>query len=282
MEVKEEPKLSSASEHNKRNRSRRRRGSEHSSHAHAPALESFRGEHEDLRGWVYTYDTSARAYQYTKTTEAITKWVKRNLKWSSDITSAINKLTAPNPEEWSPKSRKPKEGEDQALVDKILNEEIKLFMLRKQAYIDNKCNVFTVVLGQCDEPLKAKLEGQEDWEDIFSQDNLVELMKSIKKWLINQQGSKSPMTTMAVALETLIRVKQGRFESLTEYRRKFVAASDVLKHIGVEVNFPDMVKQRLKKSKDNSEEEVKKAKENMQKKINQLKEFLAQFGYKSP
>lgn len=37
---------------------------------------TFRGEHKDLQGYIYTYDTTARPNQYDQTTDRIGQWVK--------------------------------------------------------------------------------------------------------------------------------------------------------------------------------------------------------------
>lgn len=129
---------------------------------------------------MYTFDIAARAYLYTKTTEAIANWVMRNLKFPIDIWSSVKMLVSPEKAEWRLKSTKPKEGEDKDMNEKILPDEIKKYMLRVRKYKDNKGNVFTVVMGQCNELLKAKLAGQDDWDRIFTNNDLVELMKSIE------------------------------------------------------------------------------------------------------
>ena len=178
MEHKQEPKIEDASDRKPRNRSRRQRrnGGEHSSHAHAPAPQAFRGAHKDLQGQVYTYDTIARAYQYAKTTEKISEWAAQNFQFSEDIEDAIEDLAAPEESEWAPSKNPAKEGEDKGLKDKIENEKVKEYMLRLRTYKDNKRTLFSIILGQCDDALKAKLDGQPDWATIRKEKDFVELL----------------------------------------------------------------------------------------------------------
>lgn len=60
------------------------------------------------------------------------------------------------------------------------DEEVKQYMRRTQAYNENRENVFTLVLGQCFDVMQAKLEGQPDWAEIFEDQNLVKLLRSVK------------------------------------------------------------------------------------------------------
>lgn len=195
-----------------------------------PAPDSFRGKHKELQGHVYTYDNAARAYQYSKTTDAITEWVKMNLKFPMDIWRAMTTLEDPKTDEWKPKAPASK---DDRVEEEIFKEEIKQYMKRKSEYDNNRCNVFTVVYGQCDEPLQAKLRGQEDWTDIFESHDLVKLMKSVKAWMINQEGSRCPVAATDASIAALYKIRQNRYESLTEYKKRFVAATEVLEHTKV-------------------------------------------------
>lgn len=73
--------------------------------------------------------------------------------------------------------------------------------MRKLAYELNKCIVFEIILEQCTAPLQAKLCGLHNRQTIFSNKDLVELLKSVKIWMLNQQGSRCPVsvTTMSIA-----------------------------------------------------------------------------------
>lgn len=191
---------------------------------------TFQGDHEELQGFVYTYDTLARANQFDKTTEKVGQWVKKNLSFNMDIFNSIKNLEEPDTEKWKPKV--PEEGS----ADKAyFAEEVKEFMLRRRTYNNNRSNVYTVVLGQCSEPLKAKLEAQDDWETINNEHDLVKLLKSIKVWMLNQQSTKNPVVAAYGSIIAMTRVRQGRYESLIEYRKRFVAAAQVLDHIEIDM-----------------------------------------------
>lgn len=70
--------------------------------------------------------------------------------------------------------------------------------------------MFSIVLGQCSETMKTKLEGQDDWEYIEDERNLVSLLKNIKVWMLNQQETKSPPMSTVNSIMAMFRVRRGR------------------------------------------------------------------------
>lgn len=196
-----------------------------------PATETFCGKHKDLQGWVYTYDTAARAYQYAKTTEAITEWVKLNMRYPMDIWGLMTTLKEPDQNEWLPKQ--PTNIEDEETRKLVFSGEIKKYMKRKEEFENNRCNVFSIVLGQCSDSLQSKLKGQDGWEAMYEENDLQKLMKSVKVWMLNTEGSRCPTAAADAALAALYRLRQNRYESLDEYRKRFTAATEVLEHIDV-------------------------------------------------
>lgn len=196
-----------------------------------PTAEVFRGKHKDLQGSVYTYDSSARAYQYNKTTDAIAEWVKLNLKFPMDVWRVLTTLKDPDKKAWIPKT--PTDDMDPEIKQMVMAESVKKYTKRLAEYEGNCCSVFTIVFGQCGDTLQAKLRGQEDWENTFEENNLLKLMKNIQTWMLNQEGSKCPSAAADAAMAALYRIRQNRHETLTEYRKRFRAATEVLEHMEV-------------------------------------------------
>lgn len=194
----------------------------------------FRGDHKDLQGHVYTYDSAARANQYEKTTKKITEWAERELPFVQDIWGAMSELEEPNKDAWKPTG--PAANATMTKVEEMeLNEEFKEYVLRKRTYENNKFKLYSIVLGQCSEAMKAKLEGQDDWEEMNSKHDLITLLKSIKVWMLNQQADRNPVLSTYSAVAAVFKLKQQRHEELSEFRKRFTAAVDVLKHIGVDL-----------------------------------------------
>lgn len=195
--------------------------------------EAFRGKHKDLAGWVYVYDSAARSYQYTKTTEAIADWVQVNMRNPTDIRNLIMKLESPDQKKWIPK--KPVEIEDEETRQMIFSGEIKKYLKRKDDFENNKSNLFGIVIGQCNESMMSKLKSQDGWQDIEHENDLLKLMKRIKVWMLNTEGSRSPTASAYSAMQALFKLRQNRYESLEEYRKRFTAATEVLEHVDIQI-----------------------------------------------
>ena len=66
-------------------------------------------------------------------------------------------------------------------VDKdVYREDIKSYAKEKHALTKNAKNLYSLVLGQCTDSLRAKMKGKEDWKNIDKKRNSVELLEMIK------------------------------------------------------------------------------------------------------
>lgn len=64
--------------------------------------------------------------------------------------------------------------------------------------------------------------------------DLVGLLKVLKSILHNQlQNESYAGMTVYEYIRTLFRVRQARHKGITDYRKRFTAASEVLDHVGV-------------------------------------------------
>lgn len=64
-------------------------------------------------------------------------------------------------------------------------------MLCKRTYHKKRSQFYSALLGQCSDAMKGKLEDQDDWETIQNEHNLVNVLKSIKVWMLSQQTVKA-------------------------------------------------------------------------------------------
>lgn len=193
---------------------------------------AFRGEHKDLHGFIYDYDTTARPNQYEKTTERIGQWAKQNLDHSLDIWNAIRNLEAPDMAAWNPPT--PKAGD--VVAQARFNEKIKNVIKREEKYENNRTVVYSIVFGQCSATMKAQLESQDDWDTINVKHDLVTLLKSIKVWALNQQSSTYPTMAMISSSKSLFKMNQGKYEDLIEFKKRFTAVAEVLDHIEADLS----------------------------------------------
>lgn len=197
--------------------------------------ESFKGEHKELVGYVYTYDSVSRADQYEKTTEYVAEYLKHEMPFPDDIYDLVINLDEPETDTWMPTVPHIEEGEDDTLQKAVFNEEVKEYMLRKRTFSSNKSKSFSIILGQCSPSLKSRLKGQDDWKDMQKNNNVVRLLKSIKMWMMNQQETQYPTVSTLLSVQALFSMRQNKYESLEDYRTRFEVAVQVLEHIGVDL-----------------------------------------------
>lgn len=191
---------------------------------------SFKGNNEDMVGHVYTYDGYAKASQFQMTTEKIGEWAKQNCSnFPLDVWKAIETLEEPDQSEWRPAV--PQDMND-AVDAAIFKDEVQEYGKRKRAFRDNSTKVYTVAIGQCSEATKAKLEARSDWDGIKGEHNLVKLLKAIKSLMHNQiQDGRYDGLTAFESLKALMNIKQQRHEETAAYRKRFLAATEVLEHV---------------------------------------------------
>lgn len=194
--------------------------------------DAFRGKCPELQGWIYDYDSAARPDQYERTTEALVEWAKQNLgQFAHDVWKSMVDLVEPSTDEWLPEEPTT----DSLVLKKVFDEKVKRYVQREELYEHHRQKVFSVTLGQCAEVLKAKLEGQHDWGEIVDKHSVVQLLKSVKAWMLNQQDTKNPMVAIDVTMQALFKLRQNRYESLVVYRKRFAAVIDVLKHSKIDL-----------------------------------------------
>lgn len=100
---------------------------------------------------------------------------------------------------------------------------------------ENKYMIFSVVLGKCSEALQAKLRGQDTSEKILEDKELPKLLKIIKLWILNQESSRSSIASEVASMAALHLLRQHQHEPLAEYQKRFVAASEVPKHLNIDL-----------------------------------------------
>ena len=78
----------------------------------------------------------------------------------------------------------------------IYREDVKEYAKDNRATTRSTRKLYSIVLGQCTESLRAKMKGKEDWKKIDNKINSVELLKMIKEILFIVDTGKNIYTKM--------------------------------------------------------------------------------------
>ena len=130
----------------------------------------FKGKTKDLKGCVYDVEVKNWAQLFVNTTKEIAEYAERKLKESQDIFNAIKKLTDISLD----MPAKPTEY-DATTNNIVFKHLIDLHIKRQNLYRQNKASMYSVVLGQCSKAMRAKLEGDHQFNVIKEDTEIIAL-----------------------------------------------------------------------------------------------------------
>jgi hypothetical protein len=130
-----------------------------------------------MNGHVFqTFNESQDKRQYTKTLEALQRYVNKNCKYASDLDELfkLEEPTITRPEDISAEDVK-----DQIKLLKW-TEDAKAYIRREQALQDNTRDIYSIIWGQCSLSLQAKIKQEKDFIENDNKKKCVWLLKQIK------------------------------------------------------------------------------------------------------
>ena len=189
---------------------------------------NLKGACEELKDNVYTVGDAKQADQYNKTTESIVNYIQRTYDEGQDVKDALVALEHVDMDQYRPEQEE--EDEDNlSYIDKmILQQEVKEYVARTKKYKDNMNKAYGLILGQCTQGVKNKLEARRDWEELESEHDPIQLLQAIKAITQDYQDSKYPIASIYKALTTLFNIRQEEKEGLSAYIKRFKNAQDIM------------------------------------------------------
>ena len=187
----------------------------------------FEGRCDALKGYVY--DTTGSKQQqtelYIKTTEEIAGYVGKTYDNGRDIRRAVEKLSPPP---FTPPSDPPTNATE--TEKEIWKEEIKVHVRRRRTLEDNIAKLFSLVLGQCSESLRQKIEAHPDHEEVEDRVDGIGLLRIIKSLAHDVRAEKSPVQSLHATIRSFFLMNQGN-DSIVEYGDRFTAHRGVLEEM---------------------------------------------------
>ena len=144
----------------------------------------FEGDCPALKG--HTYDVMAGGDTFAKTTRKIAEYVARNYNDAGDFRTAMIDLDLPDIQApTNPDVSKPLEFEMWKIA-------LRKFRKKKEARERNQNRVFALLLGQCSQALRNRMEPHDDWHNINLTSDVIELLKLIQSCMSHKQTRKDP------------------------------------------------------------------------------------------
>lgn len=163
-------------EKRRKNRNRNGRG---------PAREGrFEGRCIHLKGYIYDVVTGRGTYQ--KTTKEIAEYIGRTYEDAGEFRTGLVNLRLPV---LVPPAN-PTSNADTATIE-IWKEKRKIHVREVTARKRNSERAFALVLGQCTEALRNRIEADTRWNDINNQSDIIELLSLIRGCMSQKQTRRN-------------------------------------------------------------------------------------------
>jgi len=85
-----------------------------------------------------------------------------------------------------------------------------------------------VILGQCSQAVKSKLENDTGFAALEANDNVVGLLDKLKEMAFSTGGVQHPFWTLQNVLRRLTAINQGPKELVANYHKRFLATTEVI------------------------------------------------------
>ena len=205
---------------------------------------SFVGETDELHGHIYDVNTSKQSELFTTTTKKIANYAGRTCREAKDISLAIEELKDP----LFPRPVKQNTGDSD--VDNILlKEEVQLHVRRKSTYRQNQATMFAIVLGQCTDAMKAKLEAESRYENTAQSRDVIELLKIMRDSAFNYESDRYPFLAVHLALKQYYEHFQKYTVPADTYLESFTNLTEVVEHCGGSMGEHEALKRYIFKIK---------------------------------
>ena len=143
----------------------------------SPERVAFSDLTEDLKGHIYDVGMESQANQFTATTKALASDAGRKCYDPQEIRIAIEcqkdvSIPIPIPT--------PRIDIDREVAKLLLGKDIDTYLKRSQQLYQNKAKLYSMALGQCTEAMNNCLAGEELYEEIYGDSDVIHILQPIK------------------------------------------------------------------------------------------------------
>jgi hypothetical protein len=108
-------------------------------------------------------------------------------------------------------------------------EELRRYHTETERYAENKAKVFVIILGQCTEVAKSKLQNNKaKYEQLEDNFDVIGLLRELKKMAFGTGDEQNEAWSLQIALRRLTAINQGPNESVARYHKRFIGVSEVI------------------------------------------------------
>jgi Zinc knuckle len=199
----------------------------------APPKKPFTGKEEALKSHVYDItDPGVSASTFRSTTREVAEFAGRTYKMGNHVKRAIEQLkpvmltkpVAPTPATSG--------GTVDQVDQDIYREDIKAYAMDKRQLANSMQMAYSLILGQCSEGVRAKIESAPNHEALQNAGDPIGLLLNIQSIMFNHQTSKYLPHAIHESLKSLYQFEQDSKTAAPEYYRLFKDMLNVVEHNG--------------------------------------------------
>ena len=210
----------------------------------------FVGETADMNGHVFqTFSETDDRKQWTKTLEAIGRYINLKMDNSADLAPVHRDLKLPVIEEPPAPDEKKNLDKDHPEMYKW-RKKFDRYLSKQEKLEDNLRSIYSLVWGQCSNAMQAKVQALEGYYDADKKCDCIWLLTQIKGVMFKFEGQKEIFHAHVEARSRLEALKQKESETTNSFLEQFQATVEAFEHyggsIGSDKGLMEAVKTELK------------------------------------
>ena len=187
----------------------------------------FTGKCDDLKGTVY--DVSEGKDTFARTTREIAEYVGRVYDDAGEFRTGMVELLLPDIEEPATP------GAAATAVDvELWKLDLREYRTRVDKRHKNSDKVYALVLGQCSQALRSRMEAHPTWDTIDGGSQVIELLQLIRACITQRQTRKYEFHTLVDVEQKVHHLRQNRCTN-AEYYERFKDAVSAAERLGCEI-----------------------------------------------
>jgi hypothetical protein len=171
---------------------------------------------EELGGNIFQFGTPGQQVKYNRTKKAIADFVGITSDCGQELYTAIMEGVEPSFEEPEDPGKTATKGQLQR-YDILL----KKVLAKEEKYKVEKAKLFRLIVGQCNQAMRNKIEAMPDYKKLEKEVNFVELLKRMKEIVDGTDNTQYQFWKMQAQLAKLVFMKQEPGESVGSYQKRF-------------------------------------------------------------
>jgi hypothetical protein len=172
---------------------------------------------EELRGFTFQYGVPGQQAKFARTKKAIAEHLGITSDCGQDLYIAIMEGEEPEFEEPEDPGKTATKGQLQR-YDILL----KKVLAKEERYKIEKAKAFRLIIGQCSQAMRNKVEALPDFKSLQKNVDIVQLLKRMKELVDGTDHTQYQFWKMQAQLAKLVFIKQEANESVAHYSARFL------------------------------------------------------------